>query len=104
MVCWSDCFGLASGLSAAALTLHTSFPALVQTLPHIIPIVNLWFGVIKGLCFGLIIGLVAAHLGWEVRTDAESLGQETTQSVVLAITLVIALDALAAVLFQHVGF
>ena len=104
LVAWSDCFGLASGMGAAALTLHTSFPALVRTLPRIVPIVNLWFGVVKGLCFGLIIGLVAAHLGWEVRADAGSLGQETTRSVVLAITLVIALDALAAILFQHIGF
>ena len=104
LVGWSDFFGLASGLGAAALTLHTSFPALVRALPQIVPIVNLWFGVIKGLCFGVIIGLVATHLGWEVRADAGSLGQETTRSVVLAITLVIALDALAAVLFQRVGF
>ncbi|MHB1544012.1 MAG: MlaE family ABC transporter permease [Gammaproteobacteria bacterium] len=104
LVGWSDCFGLASGIGAAALTLHTSFFPLLYALPHIVPIVNLWLGVLKGLCFGLIIGLVATHLGWEVRADAGSLGQETTRSVVLAITLVIALDALAAVLFQHIGF
>lgn len=104
LVGWSDGFGLASGFGAAALTLHTSFAALIQALPHVVPIVNLWFGVIKGICFGFIIGLVATYLGWEVRADAVSVGRETTQSVVTAITLVIALDALAAILFQHIGF
>ncbi len=104
LVGWSDFFGIVTGLGAAALTLHTSFLSLVQQMPRLVPLFNLWFGIVKGAFFGLLIGLVACRLGWDVPSDAASLGQETTRSVVLSITLVIALDALAAILFRRTGF
>ncbi len=104
LVGWSDFFGIMTGLGAAALTLHTSFLSLVRQMPRLVPLFNLWFGIVKGGFFGLLIGLVACRLGWDVPPDAASLGQETTRSVVLSITLVIALDALAAVLFRRTGF
>ncbi len=104
LVGWSDFFGIVTGLGAAALTLHTSFLSLVRQMPRLVPSFNLWFGIIKGGFFGLLIGLVACRLGWDVPPDAASLGRETTRSVVLSITLVIALDALAAVLFRRTGF
>jgi len=73
-------------------------------LPDAVPVSNLWLGLSKGLVFGVLIALVACHLGLRVRPNTESLGIGTTNSVVTSITLVILVDAAFAVAFSHVGF
>lgn len=49
-------------------------------------------GIIKSIFFGLIIGLVACYKGLNVRGGAAGVGLATTNSVVTAITAVIAFD------------
>lgn len=51
-------------------------------------------GTVKSFLFGLIIGLVACYKGLSVRGGAAGVGAATTQSVVTAITVVIAFDTL----------
>jgi len=68
-----------------------------------VPVVNFNIGLLKGVVFGLFIALVACHFGLRIRPDTESLGNETTSSVVASITLVILLDAVFAIVFRGVG-
>jgi len=58
----------------------------------------------KSVVFGILIALIGCHFGLRVQPNTESLGQGTTASVVAAITMVILVDALFAVLFSSVGF
>ena len=51
----------------------------------------------------LIIGIVACVEGLEVKGSAESLGLQTTTSVVKAIFLVIVMDGLFAMFFAAIG-
>ncbi len=51
-------------------------------------------GVVKSFLFGLIIGAVSCYKGLTVRGGAAGVGDATTQSVVIAITTVIAFDTL----------
>ena len=67
------------------------------------PLANLWLGLGKGVVFGLLIALVACHFGLRIEANTESLGQGTTSSVVTAITIVIIVDAVFAVMFSSVG-
>ncbi|MEX0841702.1 MAG: ABC transporter permease, partial [Xanthobacteraceae bacterium] len=60
-------------------------------------------GMIKAPIMALIIGIVAAVEGMEVRGSAESLGAHTTASVVISIFLVIVLDGLFAIFFASIG-
>jgi phospholipid/cholesterol/gamma-HCH transport system permease protein len=60
-------------------------------------------GMIKAPFMALVIGLVACTEGLKVRGSAESLGRQTTSSVVQAIFLVIVLDGLFAVFFASIG-
>jgi phospholipid/cholesterol/gamma-HCH transport system permease protein len=60
-------------------------------------------GLSKAPVFAAIIALVGCRMGLLVKGDAESLGQRTSQSVVLAIFLVILLDALFSVFFAVLG-
>ena len=54
--------------------------------------------------FALLIGMVGAYRGMQVRDSARELGRLTTMAVVQAIFLVILADAFFAVLFEHIDF
>jgi phospholipid/cholesterol/gamma-HCH transport system permease protein len=53
--------------------------------------------------FAAIIGTVGCYRGMQVRDTAESVGRQTTISVVQSIFLVIVVDALFSVLFSKLG-
>ena len=56
-----------------------------------------------GIVFGVAVALVACHFGLRVRPNTESLSANTTASVVTAITVVILLDAVFAILTRQIG-
>ena len=60
-------------------------------------------GIIKAPFMALVIGVVAAMEGLKVKGSAESLGLQTTASVVESIFLVIVLDGLFAIFFASIG-
>ncbi len=60
-------------------------------------------GMIKAPFMALVIGIVACSEGLRVKGSAESLGKQTTTSVVKSIFLVIVLDGLFAVFFASIG-
>jgi phospholipid/cholesterol/gamma-HCH transport system permease protein len=60
-------------------------------------------GMIKAPFMALIIGIVASVAGLNVKGSAESLGMQTTASVVEAIFLVIVIDGLFAIFFASIG-
>jgi phospholipid/cholesterol/gamma-HCH transport system permease protein len=76
----------------------------VQRLQEVVPLTDLWIGLIKAPVFGFIIGLVGCFQGMLVEGDAEQVGLRTTAAVVQAIFLVIVLDAIFAVFFSSVGW
>jgi phospholipid/cholesterol/gamma-HCH transport system permease protein len=60
-------------------------------------------GIIKAPFMALVIGIIACSEGLRVKGSAESLGKQTTTSVVKSIFLVIVLDGLFAVFFASIG-
>jgi phospholipid/cholesterol/gamma-HCH transport system permease protein len=58
---------------------------------------------IKAPFMALVIGTVACVEGMAVKGSAESLGMQTTVSVVESIFLVIVLDGLFAIFFASIG-
>lgn len=60
-------------------------------------------GIIKAPFMALIIGIVASVEGLKVKGSAESLGSQTTASVVKSIFAVIVLDGLFAMFFASIG-
>lgn len=72
-------------------------------LKEAISIEHFKVGMIKAPFMALAIGVVAVVEGLKVKGSAESLGLQTTTSVVKAIFLVIVLDGLFAVFFASIG-
>jgi phospholipid/cholesterol/gamma-HCH transport system permease protein len=79
-------------------------PAIfVARLHEAISVTHFEVGIIKAPFMALVIGVVACSEGLRVKGSAESLGKQTTTSVVKSIFLVIALDGLFAVFFASIG-
>jgi phospholipid/cholesterol/gamma-HCH transport system permease protein len=103
LVVWCSAAGILGGMVSANLQMDLSYGFFIDTLPRVVPVANLWIGMGKGFAFGIMIALVACHFGLRVKPNTESLSAMTTKSVVSAITVVILLDAIFAVLTRHIG-
>jgi len=75
----------------------------IQRLQEVIPLHDLWIGLIKAPVFGFIIALAGCFQGMLVESNSEEVGQRTTTAVVQSIFLVIVLDAVFAVFFSSIG-
>ncbi len=73
-----------------------------QRLREALSITHFEVGMLKAPFMALVIGIVACTRGLAVKGSAESLGAETTASVVKSIFLVIVLDGLFAIFFAAV--
>ncbi len=76
----------------------------VQRIREVVPLTDVWIGLIKAPVFGAIIAIAGCFQGMQVEGDAEQVGTRTTAAVVQAIFLVIVLDAFFAVFFTHIGW
>lgn len=101
---WTTLSGLIGGMIAADLSLDITPIFFTNALPAAVGIENLILGTLKSVFFGVLIALIGCHFGLRVKPNTQSLGQGTTASVVTAITVVILVDALFAVLFSNYGF
>jgi phospholipid/cholesterol/gamma-HCH transport system permease protein len=86
--------------------LDLSIPPLtyIQRLQEVIPITDMWIGLIKAPVFGFIIALAGCFQGMLVQGNSEEVGSRTTTAVVQSIFLVIVLDAVFAVFFSSIGW
>jgi phospholipid/cholesterol/gamma-HCH transport system permease protein len=79
-------------------------PAIfIARLQEAVSVASFEVGMIKAPFMALAIGLVASSEGLRVKGSAESLGRQTTTSVVKSIFLVIVLDGVFAVFFASIG-
>jgi phospholipid/cholesterol/gamma-HCH transport system permease protein len=75
----------------------------VARLHEAVSVTHFEVGIIKAPFMALMIGIVASSEGLRVKGSAESLGKQTTISVVKSIFLVIVLDGIFAVFFASIG-
>ena len=75
----------------------------VARLREAISVTHFKVGMIKAPFMALVIGIIACSEGLKVKGSAESLGRQTTTSVVKSIFVVIVLDGLFAVFFASIG-
>jgi phospholipid/cholesterol/gamma-HCH transport system permease protein len=75
----------------------------LQRLKEAISLQTFEVGMIKAPFMAMVIGIVACVQGLKVKGSAESLGLQTTASVVESIFLVIVLDGVFAIFFASIG-
>ncbi|HYW03803.1 MAG TPA: ABC transporter permease [Gammaproteobacteria bacterium] len=104
IVLWTSAAALLGGMISANHELGISFGQFVAALPSALPMANYWIAVGKGVLFGVLIALTACYFGLRIRPNSESLGRETTNSVVAGITITLIADAVLAIVLQGVGY
>jgi len=101
---YASILSIIGGGFLCAIALDIPPITFIQRLREVVPITDLWVGLIKAPVFGLIIGMTGCFQGLQVKANAEEVGLRTTAAVVQAIFMVIVLDAIFAVLFTWVGW
>ncbi|MGZ3171714.1 MAG: MlaE family lipid ABC transporter permease subunit [Croceibacterium sp.] len=101
---YSAVLAIIGGASIAALTLNIPFITFLRRIQEVVPLYDVWVGLVKAPVFGMIIALTGCYQGMQVKGDSEQVGLRTTLAVVQAIFLVIVLDAFFAVFFTKVGW
>ena len=99
----ADVVGLAGSALMAWGQLGISPEVFVTRLKTEVTALDYASGLVKAPFFAAIIGVVGCYKGLKTGGDAESLGRRTSQSVVMAIFLVIAADSVFSVFFALVG-
>ena len=98
-----DIMGLFGGGVVAVMQLNMSPAVYIERLRAAADFWTFGVGLLKAPFMAVVIALVGCRSGLDVTGSAESVGTQTTRSVVRSIFLVIILDAVFAMFFTAVG-
>lgn len=99
---FADICSVFGGMVLASTYLDVSFTTFITRIPEVMTINTLFVGLSKTPIFALIIVLTGCYQGFQVKGGADSVGQQTTISVVQAIFLVIICDAIFSIITRNV--
>lgn len=97
---FADILGVAGGMVMAQAQLGVGYADFLERFVNAISVTTYLVGIGKAPVFAAIIALVGCHQGMRTRGGADSVGRQTTRSVVQAIFLVIVADAAFSVMFS----
>jgi len=100
---YAGIMGLIGGAVMVYFDLGFTTPIYIRQLESAITLNTFMVGMIKAPFFAFLIALVGCLEGLKVKSNAESVGQQTTKSVVEGIFLVIVFDAFFSVMFSILG-
>ncbi|MDB6162851.1 MAG: hypothetical protein JWL98_283 [Xanthomonadaceae bacterium] len=100
----ADIAGLLGGMSVGAFSLDIPPQAYLARMHDTMHLRHFLVGLAKAPVFAMVIALIGCLEGLQVEGTAQSVGERTTSSVVQAISLVIVLDAIAAIWFMQMGW
>ncbi len=103
LIFFSDMVGIFGSMVATRAQIGLSFEIFINRLYEVLALKHYIIGIAKGPFFAIIIALIGVFHGLRVSQDTESIGKETTQSVVNAIFFVIVCDALFSIIFTELG-
>jgi phospholipid/cholesterol/gamma-HCH transport system permease protein len=97
---YTDVMGVLGGMVMARAQLDVGFATFIDRLGEAVSLTSFLIGIGKAPVFAVIIALVGCYQGFQVNGSAESVGRQTTMSVVQSIFLVILVDALFSIAFS----
>jgi phospholipid/cholesterol/gamma-HCH transport system permease protein len=100
---FADVLGVFGGMVSARAQLDVGFADFLDRFVKAVNVSAYLIGIGKAPVFAAIIVVVGCFQGFQTRGGAESVGRQTTRSVVQSIFLVIVADALFSVLFSLAG-
>ena len=88
----SDFLGIIGGYFVGVILLGISSGAYINKLIQYVDLSDLYNGLIKAACFGLILTFVGCYKGYTTYGGAEGVGRATTQAVVMASAMILIAD------------
>jgi phospholipid/cholesterol/gamma-HCH transport system permease protein len=101
---YASLMAIAGGAFISMFELDIPFFTFIARVQEVLPMHDIWVGLIKAPVFGFIIAVAGCYQGMQVKGNSEEVGLRTTMAVVQAIFAVIVLDAFFAVFFTEVGW
>jgi phospholipid/cholesterol/gamma-HCH transport system permease protein len=99
LVIVADFCGILGGLFAAQHAMDVSTQEFFRGFRTWFRPWDAWFGLIKGLFFGIAITSIASYKGFTTEGGAEGVGRSTTSTVVISCTTIVLLDYILAEIF-----
>jgi len=103
LIFFADMIGIAGGMFAAKVQLGLSLTQFTDRLYEVLEVKHYLLGLIKAPVFAFVIAAIGCYRGFQVSDNTESIGLQTTASVVNSIFMVIAFDALFSVIYTEFG-
>ncbi|BDI60384.1 ABC transporter permease [Qipengyuania nanhaisediminis] len=101
---YASVVAIVGGAVIGQFALGIPFFTFLERIQEVVPMHDVWVGLVKAPVFGLIVALAGCYNGMQVRGNSEEVGIRTTMAVVSAIFAVIVLDAFFAVFFTEIGW
>ncbi|MEM9084512.1 MAG: MlaE family lipid ABC transporter permease subunit [Pseudomonadota bacterium] len=101
---YSSAIAVVGGAVVGQMSLGIPFFTFLTRIQDVVPLHDVWVGLIKAPVFGLIIAMAGCYHGMRVEGNSEEVGKRTTMAVVSAIFAVIVIDAFFAVFFTEIGW
>ena len=92
----SDCFGIFGGFVAAISSMDLTTTEFIRGLRSWFHPWDAWFGLIKGLFFGIAITSISCYQGYYTSGGATGVGKSTTSAVVVSCVAILGLDYILA--------
>ena len=99
----SDIMGIIGGMIVANVDLDITINMFMDRFLVAIDIKHFYVGIFKGPFFAFLIATIGIYRGMVVKDDTQSIGFNTTKSVVESIFAVIMCDAFFSIIFTNLG-
>ena len=103
LIFWADAFGTLGAMLMAKSMLGIGYHDFLLRIQDSVGLKQLMLGMYKAPAFALLIALVGCFQGFRVESNADSVGSQTTKSVVQALFLIIITDAIYSIIYSWKG-
>ena len=100
LIFWSNFFGILGAMFMSKMMLHVGYHDFLVRLQESVGIKQMMLGLYKSPAFSILIGLVGCFQGFQVGNSADSVGHQTTKSVVQSLFLIIIADAIYSIIYS----
>lgn len=99
----SDIMGVLGGMVVANIDLDITTELFLERFNEVVAAKHFFIGIAKGPFFAFLIATIGIYRGMMVKDDTQSIGFNTTKSVVESIFAVIVCDAIFSIAFTNLG-
>ncbi len=103
LIFWADMFGILGALLMSKHMLGIGYIEFLSRIQDSVGLKQLMLGMYKAPAFAILIALVGCFQGFRVESNADSVGSQTTKSVVQALFLIIITDAVYSIIYSWKG-